>query len=55
VVRLEYSTAAAPSRFESVRNEVRRDFSAARVQEKRSAALRELSKKYTVKVANEES
>jgi hypothetical protein len=55
VVRLEYRTAPAPSRFESVRSEVRRDVSAARAQEQRSAALRELGKKYTVKVANEES
>jgi hypothetical protein len=55
VVRVEYRTAAAPSSFDSVRSEVRRDFSAARAQEQRSAALRDIGKKYTIKVANEES
>ena len=51
VVRLDGLTAARPADFGTVRNVVQQDWTDATLAEQRSAAVRALARKYTVKIA----
>jgi hypothetical protein len=55
VMRLEGRQAGSPVSFESVRGRVRSDWMDARARELRTAAVRELAKKYTVRLGGEAS
>ena len=53
VVRLKSSTAPVPARFEELTGAVLQDWTDSVLAQQRSAAVRELAKKYTVKVSPE--
>lgn len=55
VMRLESRREGRPVSFESVRGTVRGDWKDARARELRSAAVRELAKKYTIRVGEQPS
>jgi PPIC-type PPIASE domain len=55
VIRIEAKTAGETAIFESVRSRVQQDWQDQKAQELRTAAVRELGKKYTVRVAGSRS